>query len=492
MIMNQRIIVFFLFLLSTGLLQSQPIRLHPENPHYFLYKGQPLVLVTSAEHYGAVLNADFDFAKYLQTLADEGMNYTRIFIGSYVEIPGSFGIENNTLAPATGSFVAPWKRTDETGLYENEKKFDLSEWNPNYFERLKEFISLAEKLDIIVEVTFFCSTYQDAYWERNPFNPGNNVNNLPENLDRKKSNTPNNGNLFKFQKELVEKVVTVLNENDNVFYEIQNEPWADNGVNVMRTLRTLDPNPGEGGWYKWAEKGSDASLEWQREIAKIVVETEKNLPKKHLIAQNFTNFKHSLAEVDENIDILNFHYAWPEAVWMNYAWNRPVGFDESGFAGSDDETYHRQAWQFMLAGGAVFNNLDYSFFVGAEDGTGKNNAPGGGSTELRKQLKFLHEFVESFDFVKMQPDFDVVKHSPGLEWQAISEPGEQYAVVFNGVPAEWIKLQLPKGRFNYQFISPYSGLKLKSGFITVGKNEVTKMKLPGFENMVVLKIEKRK
>jgi hypothetical protein len=92
----------------------------------------------------------------------------------------------------------------------------------------------------------------------------------------------------------------------------------------------------------------------------------------------------------------------------------------------------------------------------------------------------------------MQPDFDVVKHSPGMEWQAISEPGEQYAVVFNGVPAEWIKLQLPKGRFNYEFMSPYSGLKLKSGFVTVGKNEVTKMKLPGFENMVVLKIEKRK
>lgn len=39
-----------------------------------------MVLPTSAEHYGAALNADFDFRKYLQTMYDEGMNYTRIFM----------------------------------------------------------------------------------------------------------------------------------------------------------------------------------------------------------------------------------------------------------------------------------------------------------------------------------------------------------------------------------------------------------------------------
>jgi hypothetical protein len=36
-----------------------PIQLHPENPHYFLYKGEPMVLITSAEHYGALLNLDY-------------------------------------------------------------------------------------------------------------------------------------------------------------------------------------------------------------------------------------------------------------------------------------------------------------------------------------------------------------------------------------------------------------------------------------------------
>ena len=176
--MNKLNFIFFILLIIGLNSLAQPISLHPQNPHYFLYEGKPVVLVTSAEHYGAVLNADFDYKKYLQTMHDEGMNYTRIFVGSYAEIPGSFGIENNSLAPAVGSFIAPWKRVNEPGLFKGEKKFDLNEWNPEYFARLKDFISLADELGIVVEVTFFCSTYQDNIWERNPFNPGNNINEI--------------------------------------------------------------------------------------------------------------------------------------------------------------------------------------------------------------------------------------------------------------------------------------------------------------------------
>ncbi len=489
--MKKYVFFVFVFIFSVVYGFAQPISLHPENPHYFMWKGKPTILVTSAEHYGAVLNADFDFRKYLQTMHDEGMNYTRIFMGSYVEIPGSFNIEKNVLAPAVGSFLTPWLRVGETGLYKGEKKVDLDQWNPEYFERLRDFVSLAEELDVVVEVTLFCSTYRDESWQRHPFNPGNNVNGLPEDLSRKKSNTPDNGKLMGYQKKMTEKIVTELNAFDNIFYEIQNEPWADDPQEGMRTLRTFTPDPGKGNWYKFAEMASDASLEWQREIANTVVETERLLPKKHLIAQNFSNFKSSLAKVDPNIAILNFHYVWPEAVWMNYAWMRPVGFDESGFDGNSDATYLRQAWQFMLAGGAIFNNLDYSFYVGKEDGTGENNAPGGGSTVLRKQLAFLRSFVESFDFVRMQPDFQTVYHAPGMEAIVLSEPGKQYAIVFTGTATKWAKLDLPKGRYNFEFVSPYTGKTLKKGFFTHKKSGIKVLDLPSFGEMVALKISKK-
>jgi hypothetical protein len=75
------------------------MRLFPENPHYVEFRGQPTLLIGSGEHYGAVLNADFDYLPYLDTLANDGLNLVRVFSGTYRELPGEFGIQDNNLAP---------------------------------------------------------------------------------------------------------------------------------------------------------------------------------------------------------------------------------------------------------------------------------------------------------------------------------------------------------------------------------------------------------
>ena len=94
---------------------NTPLALHPENPRYFLFRDQPAILVTSGEHYGALLNGEFDFETYFATLAADGFNLTRIFSGAYCEQIGAFKIERNTLAPAEGQLVAPWLRSDTPG-----------------------------------------------------------------------------------------------------------------------------------------------------------------------------------------------------------------------------------------------------------------------------------------------------------------------------------------------------------------------------------------
>jgi len=228
-------------------------------------------------------------------------------------------------------------------------------------------------------------------------------------------------------------------------------------------------------------------LEWQQVMVDHIIATEQRLNKKHLIAQNYTNFKHSLESVKEGVDIINFHYAWPEAVWMNYAWDRPISFDESGFAGSSDTTYLRQAWQFVVAGGSVFNNLDYSFYVGHEDGRGNNDAPGGGSATLRQQLGYLCEFMESLDYLRMRPDFSTIVHAPGVETQCLAEVGRQYAVFLTGRSTDWVKLNLPQGNFIYEFVSPFTGEAIDTGDIS-GSDETIQLELPEFERMVALRI----
>jgi hypothetical protein len=57
-----------------------------------------------------VLNLDIDYTRYLDVLQAHGFNLTRTFSGTYREVPGSFGITGNTLAPAPGRYTCPWAR----------------------------------------------------------------------------------------------------------------------------------------------------------------------------------------------------------------------------------------------------------------------------------------------------------------------------------------------------------------------------------------------
>jgi hypothetical protein len=460
-----------------------PVRLLPENPHYFEYKGNPLVLITSAEHYGALLNQAFDYEKYLETLARDGMNYTRIFAGTYAELPGeSFGIQHNTLAPQPADFLTPWDFTPDGS---GRKTYDLNRWNETYFARLHRLMEKAAELDIIVEFTFFTSIYRDEHWDISPENPQNN--NIDQSITRQQAHTPDNGPLMQYQEKLVRKLVNELNRYDNFFFEIQNEPWADHNVPVYNIVNKEDLV--EKDWTYKVDFASQASLEWQEIIAGFISDEESHLEKKHLIAQNYCNYKAPLMGIGENISILNFHYAWPEAAEWNYGFDKVIGFDESGFAGSGDQVYRRQAWRFLMSGGGLFNNLDYSFFTGYEDGTLANKAPGGGSPELRKQLNVLKEFMHGFDLANLKPDKFSVKHAPGMIPYLLSDPGKAYALFLQavGVESGELLLRVPEGNYSVSWISTLTGEIIRSEKLDVIDGELS-LVVPVEEGEIAMKI----
>jgi hypothetical protein len=150
-----RLLVCSLLLAASAFAQDQPLKQHPDNPHYLLFRGKPTVLITSGEHYGAVMNLDFDFIPYLDQLKTAGLNLTRTFSGTYHEIPGSFGITDNTLSPV--KYLGPWARSAESGAVDGGNKFDLTKFDDAYFERLKKFLAEAGKRGIVVEYVLFCT-----------------------------------------------------------------------------------------------------------------------------------------------------------------------------------------------------------------------------------------------------------------------------------------------------------------------------------------------
>lgn len=436
---------------------AEPLKLHPENPRWFEWQGQATALITSAEHYGAVINLDFDYHTYLAALARDGMNYTRIFAGTYVEPEGAFNIANNTLAPADNRFIAPWVRSDEPGYAGGGNKFDLATHNPAYLKRLNDFIATAATHNVIVELTFFTSTYSEKQWAVHPFNPANNIQSIAVEDWKKLPTTANGPEVMAIQEKLVRWLVRELNHHDNLFYEIQNEPWSDN--------HTFGPEinpmvPDRNKWFNTTEMTTANAIAWQRRIAQFVTEEESDLPKTHLIAQNVANFRLPVrpADIAPEISVINFHYAYPEAVSWNRGQKRVIGYDESGFMGKADTTYRRQAWNFMMSGGGLFNHLDYSFFVGSEDGlTTDYSAPGGGSPTLRKQLKALRDFLHHFDLAEIHPDHDVVQYAPGVVSRALSSPGSHYLIYLQGRSPTELHLDLPDGKWLVQWLDPQTG-----------------------------------
>jgi hypothetical protein len=448
-----------------------PIRLHPQNPHYFLYRGKAVALVTSGEHYGAVFNGDFDFRRYLDALAAAGMNYTRLFGGSYVEVPGkSFGILRNDLAPASGRFVAPWARSGAAGYAGGGNKFDLEKWNPEYFKRLHDFLAEAEKRGIVVEITLFSSQYGEMQWNVSPFNRANNVEQTDA-IDWKKLNTLENGNILSYQERYARKLVREANGYSNVIFEIANEPWSDRPVlsdvvnSYLFTGRDQYPNS--------VDLPDELTMAWQARVAEWITSEEALLPQKHLVAQDCCNFRYPVRTVIPGVSVVNFHYAYPEAAALNYGLGKALSYDETGFLGRGDEAYVRQAWNFMLSGGGVFDSLDYSFSVRHEDGSdAEANGPGGGSAELRQRLRILSEFLQGLPLVDMAPDTHTVTRAAGVYTHMLSTARGEYAMYVDG-SAE-VTLTLPAGEYTVTWVNVLDGGKTGEVFLHGGGDKVVK------------------
>ena len=489
---------------------SAPIRLDPVNPHYFLFRGKTVTLITSGEHYGAVLNLDVDGDRYLATIQSDGLNLTRLFGGSYVEVPGkSFGIQRNDLAPAPGRFLAPWARSSTPGYAGGGNKFDLDHWNPEYFDRLHRFLKGASERGIVVELTLFSNSYGDAVWALNPLRAENNVQGIGK-LPWYEYNTLHNAALVDRQLAHVRKMLEETSGYDNVYYEICNEPGGN--ASPQATVADVDA--------------------WQARITGYVRSELERLGHPHLVfgSQAFSYkpaFRQDLdASFTQNeFDAVNVHPLpgmvlggreymlgnfmskqlalrdFRDFCHATHAFKKPCVSDEDNAASMFRDpvgwTIHRKrAWMAVLSQ-CHYDYIDFSIQAGLEAGTPDSRRM------IRTWMKHLCDFVQTFDFVhaRLARGWIVEKPKHLVDTALALADGGYIAYLADdrevadptaGRPISGkLVVHLPAGDYRVRFYSPVKGSV--TGEIPVrGDAAPAAIELPRFEQDFVVLVSPAK
>ena len=443
------------------------------NPRYFARDGKPIVLVTSDHHYGAVVDLDFDYVRYLDGLAAQGLNLTRIYPGGMFEAPDKY-VPGNPLGPKPGRQVLPWARSTEPGAHPllaepgaPPLRFDLERWNPDYFARLRGFVEQAGRRGIVVEVAFFNGMYADS-WPLMAFHHRNNLQGVgryeAEECGLFTTRDPRNEDVLRHQAAYVAKIARELNGFDNVIYDLCDEPslvGRPDGSIVVQEDAAVVP--------------------WLHALRDAFLEAERPLPKKHLLGQTVQNLSPDLS-AEGWCQWLPTEYVRPasHALERDYAVRKPLVDVESNYYGTSlvksaytADAARLEGWWFLLGGGAGVIQLNGEYHRGQEEG--------GADTRQRiaPQRRVLREFVEGLDLAGLARFDGVADLPPGAVASALAEPGRQYAVyLFHGreeeewgahfvaSPGSWkdgfTLRAVPAGRYGLEWVDPASGRLLVS------------------------------
>jgi len=184
------------------------------NPAYWQYGGKPVLLLGGSKDDN--LFQIPDLKEHLDLLKSTGGNYVR-----------------NTMSSRDEGNVWPFRKVNG--------KYDLNQWNEEYWRRFANFLELTRQRDIIIQIEIWATfDYYREWWAVNPFNPTNNINytaeqtQLPEEVTTHPTGKGNNffwsvpaeknqEIVLKYQQQFVDKILSYSLRYGNVLYCMDNE-----------------------------------------------------------------------------------------------------------------------------------------------------------------------------------------------------------------------------------------------------------------------------
>lgn len=207
--------------LSRVFAEAMDIQPYSANSTYWQYKGAPVLLLGGSKDDSLFQIPDLE--AYLDEMQAAGVNFARNTMSSRQD----FGYE-----------VYPYAKREDG-------KYDLTQWNDEYWTRFDSLLRFASERDIIIQIEVWDRfDYSQQQWEGSPWRPVNNVNYTVESSGLMNQyptpawhdkqpffhTIPGMGQYHEkldlvrdFQEQLVAKMLTISLAYDNVLYCMNNE-----------------------------------------------------------------------------------------------------------------------------------------------------------------------------------------------------------------------------------------------------------------------------
>lgn len=208
-------------------IQMGPLAVSTVNPRYFSDPSGRIVYLTGAHTWNNLVDMDsqfplhpFNFDAYLDFLKAHNHNLIRLWAW---EVTGPNDERDTPKRKIAGP--QPWRRTgpglDLTGL----PKFDLTKFDPTYFQRLRTRVQAARDRGLYVIVMLFegWSVQFSPGKLSHPFYGTNNINGTDYLKDVRDIHALRYPQITQLQKRYVHAVLDTVNDLDNVLFEIANE-----------------------------------------------------------------------------------------------------------------------------------------------------------------------------------------------------------------------------------------------------------------------------
>jgi hypothetical protein len=391
--------VSFLFVAGSVCAESQSrIDIYDANPRYWEYGGKPVVLIGGSVEDNLYQIPDLE--AHLDLLQSVGGNYVR-----------------NTMSSRDEGNVWPFK------LLENGK-YDLDQWSDEHWQRFERFLQLTSARDIIVQIEVWATfDYYMQFWDKNPFNPKNNITYSPEQsglpVEVDSHPTQRRNNFFwsvpaennqtlvlGYQQRFVDKMLSYSLAYGNVLYCMDNE-----------TAVTAE-------WGKyWSEyikaKAKDAGV--------LVHTTEMWDPWNLADEKHNATFDHP--ETYSFVDISQNNHQKGQAHWDNAQRQRariaeqPRPLNNTKIYGADGGRFGNtrdgmeRFWRNIIGG------LASARFHRPDAGLGLNEL-------AQANLRSMRMLLDAIDIVSCEPHNDLLSDREENEAYCTANPGAAYAVYF--------------------------------------------------------------